>query len=74
MQVYTIIRVYKVPAGSRQQAANRLREALALQEERDLHVIDIIREPGAKSGQGKRVDFKPSTSWLSLVQRQLAGR
>jgi hypothetical protein len=41
MQVYTIIRVYKVPAGSRQQAANRLREALTLQEERDFHVTDF---------------------------------
>jgi hypothetical protein len=74
MQVYTIIRVYKVPAGSRQQAANRLREALTLQEERDFHVIDILREPGVKSGQGKRVAPKPPTGWLSLVKRQLAGR
>jgi hypothetical protein len=74
MSVYTIIRVYKVPASSRQQAKDRLMEALALQEERDFHVIDIIREPGAKPGQGKQVNLKPPTGWLSLVKRQLIGK
>jgi hypothetical protein len=74
MAVYTIIRVYKVPAGSRQEAADRLKEAVALQEERDFHVIDIIREPGAKPGQGKQVNLKPPTGWLSLVKRQLIGK
>ena len=67
MTVYTIIRIYKVPAGSRQQAAGRLREALALQEERDFHVIDIVREPGAKPGQGTKVNLKPPTGWLRHV-------
>ena len=70
MGVYTIIRVYKVPAGSQQQAKDRLREALALQEERDFHVIDIVREPGAKPGQGTKVNLKPPTGWLSLLKRQ----
>ena len=70
MSVYTIIRIYKVPAGNRQEAANRLKEALALQEERDFHVIDIVREPGAKPGQGTKVNLKPPTGWLSLLKRQ----
>ena len=74
MSVYTIIRIYKVPAGSRQQARDRLMEALALQEERDFHVIDIVRKPGEKPGQGTKVNLKPPTGWLSLVKRQLTGK
>ena len=73
MSVYTIIRIYKVPAGSRQEAADRLKEAVALQEERDFHVIDIIRNPGSKPGQGKSINLKPPTGWLRLVKRQLTG-
>jgi hypothetical protein len=37
MAVYTIIRVYEVPADTRQQATDRMIEALALHVERDFH-------------------------------------
>jgi hypothetical protein len=74
MAVYTIIRVYEMPAENQQQATDRMMEALALHVERDFHKKDIIREPGSQPGQGKRVDLKPPAGWLSLIARQLAGK
>jgi hypothetical protein len=74
MAVYTIIRVYEVPADTQQQATERMMEALALHVERDFHKKDIIREPGSTPGQGTKVDLKPPAGWLSLVVRQLAGK
>jgi len=50
MAVYTIIRVYEVPAENRIQATDRMLEALVLHVEHDFHVKDIIREPGDKPG------------------------
>ena len=73
MAVYTIIRVYEVPADTQQQATDRMIEALALHVERDYHVKDVIREPGAKPGQGKSVVLKPPAGWLSLLVQQLSG-
>jgi hypothetical protein len=74
MALYTIIRVYEVPADNQQQATDHMMEALALHVERDYHVKDVIREPGAKPGQGKPVVLKPPAGWLSLIVRQLAGK
>ena len=74
MALYTIIRVYEVPASNRIEATDRMMEALALHVERDFHVKDIIRDPGAKPGQGKPVSLKPPAGWLSLIARQLAGK
>ena len=74
MAVYTIIRVYEVPADNQQQATDRMTEALVLKVEHDFHVKDVIREPGAKPGQGKKVVLKPPAGWLSLLVRQLAGK
>ena len=74
MAVYTIIRVYEVPAENQQQATDRMMEALAFHVERDFHVKDVIRAPGAKPGQGKQVDLKPPEGWLTLALRQLRGK
>jgi hypothetical protein len=74
MAVYTIIRVYEVPAENQQQATDRMMEALAFHVERDFHVKDVIRAPGAKPGQGKPVDLKPPEGWLTLALRQLRGK
>ena len=74
MAVYTIIRVYEVPADNQQQATERMMEALALHVERDFHKKDIIREPGSKPGQGTKVDLKPPAGWLSLAIQQLTGK
>jgi hypothetical protein len=74
MALYTIIRVYEIPAENRIQATDRMMEALALHVERDYHVKDILREPGAKPGQGKKVELKPPTGWLTLLKQQLTGQ
>jgi hypothetical protein len=71
---YTIIRIYKIPADNEYQATNRMMEALALHVEKNFHVIDIIREPGAKSGEGDVVDLKPPAGWKTLIRQQRTGR
>lgn len=71
MAVYTIIRVYEMPAESMQEATDRMSDALVLHVERDFHVKDIAREPGAKPGQGKVVDLRPAAGWLELALKQL---
>ena len=74
MAKWSIIRVYEVPAENQIEATDRMMEAIALHVERDYHVKDILREPGAKPGQGKPVDLRPPTGWLTLLKRQLAGK
>ena len=70
MAIFTIIRIYEVPAETRQQATERMLEALMFHVEKDFHVKDIIREPGDKPGQGKSVDLRPA-GWLMLFKEQL---
>ena len=74
MAKYTIIRVYEVPADTKQQATDRMIEAMAFNVEKDFHVKDIIREPEAKPGQGKLVSLKPPAGWLDLLRKQLSGK
>jgi hypothetical protein len=74
MAVYTIIRIYEVPADTQQQATDRMMEALAFHVERDFHKKDILREPDSKPGQGKAVELKPPAGWLTLALRQLRGK
>ena len=74
MAVYTIIRVYEVPADTQQQATDRMIEAVTLRVESDFHVKDIIRDPDAKPGQGTKVSLKPPEGWLSLLRKQLTGK
>ena len=71
MAVYTIIRVYEMPAESMQEATDRMSEALVLHVERDFHVKDIVRAPGAKPGTGKQVSLRPGASWIALALEQL---
>jgi hypothetical protein len=74
MAAYTIIRIYEIPADNQYQATDRMAEAVALHVEQQFHVKDIIREPGAKPGQGKAVDLKPPAGWLTLLRQQLNGK
>jgi hypothetical protein len=60
MAVYTIIRVYKVPAKDRIEATNVMMEALAFGVERDFHDKDVIREP---DGGPLRPVNSPSATW-----------
>ena len=70
MAVYTIIRVYEIPAENQVQATDRMLEAIVLHTEKDYHKKDIIREPGDKPGQGKPIDLRPS-GWLAAIRDQL---
>ena len=70
MAIFTIIRVYEVPAETRQQATDRMLEALMFHVEKDFHVKDIIREPESKPGTGTPIDLRP-TGWLTLFREQL---
>jgi hypothetical protein len=70
MAVYTIIRVYEVPADNRIQATERMLEALMMKVERNYHISDYIREPGEGTGRGKPVDLRPM-GWLTLIREQL---
>ena len=74
MALYTILRIYEVPADNRIQATDRMMEALAFHVEKDFHVKDIIREPEVKSGKGKPVELVPPAGWLTLIVRQLTGK
>jgi hypothetical protein len=74
MAVFKIIRIFEVPAETRQQATDRMLEALAFHVEKDFHVKDIIRDPGSRPGQGKEVSLVPPAGWMTLVIRQLTGQ
>ena len=71
MSLYTIIRLYEVQAEDQYQATDRMAEAVALHAQQQFHIKDIIREPGAKPGQGKAVDLRPPVGWLTLLKEQL---
>jgi hypothetical protein len=72
MAIYTIVRVYQVPADNRLQATDRMLEALTLGVEDDFHVRDVLREPDAKPGT--QISLKPPKSWGTLLLDQLLGR
>jgi hypothetical protein len=74
MAVFKIIRIFEVPAETRQQATDRMLEALAFHVEKDFHVRDIIKDPGSEPGQGKQISLVPPAGWLTLVIRQLTGQ
>jgi hypothetical protein len=77
MALYTIIRVYEVPAETQQQATDRMLEALVLHVEKDFHVRDIVRQKvdkGEKAGKWQTVKLAPPAGWLTLVMRQLTGK
>jgi hypothetical protein len=72
--IYTIIRIYEVPAENQIQATDRMMEAVALHREMFFHAKDIIRAPDTKPGQGKKISLEPPEGWLSLIKRQLTGK
>jgi hypothetical protein len=71
MAIYTIIRVYEMPAENVQQATDRMSEALVLRVDRDFHVKDYIREPGERPGKGTPINLRPAATWLELALKQL---
>lgn len=73
MAVYTIMRIYEVPADSRIEATDRMLAAIEQGVERDYHVKDIVRAPGDAPDTGARVSLEPPRGWLSILKDQLLG-
>ena len=71
MAVYTIIRIYEVPAENQIEATDRMLEAIVLHAEKDYHKKDIIREPGSKPGEGKPVSLQIAPGWMAIIREQL---
>jgi hypothetical protein len=74
MALYTIIRVYQVPADDRREATDRMLEALALGVADDFHVKDVLREPDGTPGSGVPISLNPPKGWGTLLLDQLLGR
>lgn len=68
---YTIIRVYKVPAGSQVEANDRFMKARELGVERDYLVRDYVKGP---VGDIRSLRIVRPVSWWALVRRQILGR
>lgn len=71
MAIYKIMRIYEVPADSKQQAMDRMMQALSLGVERDYHVTDFIKSPDDAKGKGKRISLTPPKGWGRSILEQL---
>jgi hypothetical protein len=71
MPLFTIIRVYEVPAHNRHEATDELMETLELKQEKAYHVKDVVRAPNEK--WGKVIDKKPPAKWGTIFKRQITG-
>ncbi|MBB4984764.1 hypothetical protein [Streptomyces nymphaeiformis] len=67
---YTIIRVYRVVAGSQAEATDRLMEAFENGVQRDYLAADIVKP----HDEPKVSAIHRPVSWWALARRQLLGR
>jgi hypothetical protein len=68
MATYTIIRIYKIEAGSVSQATKKLLDAVEAKKEEDYHVSDTVRETDEPAGNSKPAGMG------TLLKRQITGR
>jgi hypothetical protein len=68
MATYTVIRVYKLDAGSVSQATKKLLDAVEAKKEEDFHVSDTVRETDEPTGTDK------PAGWANSAKRQLLGK
>jgi hypothetical protein len=75
MAVYTIMRIYEIPADNRIEATDRMLEALEFHIEKDYHVTDIVRnkDDASPEKQWKPVSLPHSTKMVTIFKRQLTG-
>jgi hypothetical protein len=66
MAVFTIMRIYEIPADTRIAATERMLEALELHTEKDYHVTDIVRNKDDMSADRhwKPVECHTQPTWL----------
>jgi hypothetical protein len=75
MAVFTIMRIYEIPADSRIEATDRMLEALEFHTEKDYHVTDLVRNKDDMSvdRHWKPVELPNSTNMVTIFKRQSAG-
>jgi hypothetical protein len=76
MAVFTIMRIYEIPADSRIEATDRMLEALEFHTEKDYHVTDLVRKKDDASTERhwKPVALPQSTKITTIFSRQLFGK
>jgi hypothetical protein len=77
MAVFTIMRIYEIPATDRIEATNLMLEALELGVEKDFHARDIVKKTDDDTSHYKPVDLtvparKPA-KMVTIFKRQLSG-
>ena len=75
MAVFTIMRIYEIPADNRIEATDRMLEALELHTEKDYHVTDILRNKDDMSADRhwKPVELPHATKMVTIFKRQITG-
>jgi hypothetical protein len=71
MALFTIMRIYEIPADDRIEATDRMLEALEFHTEKDYHVRDIVRKKDETSGHWKPVVLPFSTKMVTIFKRQI---
>jgi hypothetical protein len=74
MALFTIMRIYEIPADDRIEATDRMLEALELGTEKDYHVRDIVRKKDETSGHWKPIALPFSTKMVTIFKRQFTGK
>jgi hypothetical protein len=74
MAVFTIMRIYEIPADNRIEATDRMLESLELHTEKDYHVTDLVRNKDdmAVDRHWKPVELPHSTNMVTIFKRQSA--
>jgi hypothetical protein len=73
MAVFTIMRIYEIPADNRIAATEIMLEALETHTEKDYHVTDIVRnkDDASPERQWKPVALPHATKMTTIFKRQI---
>jgi hypothetical protein len=76
MAVFTIMRIYEIPADTRIAATERMLEALEFHTEKDYHVTDIVRNKDDMSADRhwKPVALPHAPNMVTIFKRQMTGK
>jgi hypothetical protein len=75
MAVFSIMRIYEVPADNRIEATDRMLDALEFHSEKDYHVTEIVRNKDEMSPERhwKPVVLPHSSKMTTIFKRQITG-
>ena len=78
VSLFTIMRIYEIPADDQIEATNRMLEALEFGIEKDYHVRDIVKKTDDDTSYFKPVDLtvpaKQPATMVTIFRRQLFGK